>query len=100
MIAEASYCMHKLALFGKFEFVQKSFEELNIDEDDYGESLFPVHAYTIGINYDLFNLCKTRVAAGIHFTLYNEDKILYNLYGKNPASFEVYLRIYPGLMKM
>lgn len=99
-LVEASYRLNKFALYGKYEFVQKSTHELNLDDDVYGHDLFNVNAFTIGANYDLFNLNKTRVALGTHFTFYNEDKKLYSLYGKNPSALEVYLRIYPGMMRM
>jgi hypothetical protein len=100
VLLEASYRFNKLALFGRYEYVQKSTEELALDEGFYGSSLLPVNAYSLGFNYDLLQLNKTIIALGSHFTLYNEDKKLYSLYGKNPTAFEVYVRIYPGLMKM
>ena len=99
-LLEASYRINKLAIFGRYEYVQKSTEELSLNETFYGNTLFPVNAYTLGLNYDLLQVHKTRIAIGSQFTLYSEDKQLYSLYGKNPAAFEVYLRIYPGLMKM
>ena len=100
VLLEASYNINKLALYGKYEFVQKSTEELALNESLYGSTLFPVNAYTLGLNYDLLKLSKTKISIGSQFTLYNEDKKLYSLYGKNPMAFEVYLHIYPGLMKM
>ena len=39
----------------------------------YGDILFNVNAYTLGVNYDLLQLHKTKIAVGSHFTLYNED---------------------------
>ena len=99
-LLEASYHFKKIAFYGKYEYVQKSTEELNLDEGFYGNNLFNVHAYTIGINYDLFQIKKTKIAVGSHFTFYNEAKKLYSLYGKNPTALEVYLRIYPSKMKM
>ena len=99
-LVEASYHIKKIALYGTYEFVQKTTEELNLDEALWGDNLFPVNAYTLGVNYDLLQLNKTKIAVGTHFTFYNEDKKLYSLYGKNPTALEVYLRIYPSLMKM
>ena len=100
VLLEASYRIKKLALYGKYEFVQKSTEELNLNETMYGDNLFDVSAFTIGANYDLLQVNKTRIAVGTHFTLYKDPPILYSLYGKNPSAFEVYLRIYPSMMKM
>lgn len=99
-LLEASYHLKKIAFYGKYEYVQKSTEELNLNENSYGNTLFNVNAYTLGINYDLLQINKTKVAVGTHFTFYNDEKKLYSLYGKNPAAVEVYLRIYAGRMKM
>ncbi len=99
-LLEASYHFKKFAFYGKYEYVQKTTEELNLNEALYGNALFKVNAYTLGINYDLLQLNKTKIAVGSHFTLYNEDSRLSSLYGKNPTAVEVYLRIYPSIMKM
>ncbi len=99
-LLEASYRFKKIAFYGKYEYVQKSTEELNLDEGFYGNNLFNVHAYTLGINYDLLKLNKTNIAIGSHFTFYSEAQKLQNLYGRNPTALELYLRIYPSLMRM
>lgn len=100
-VIEASWKQHKAGLFSKYEYVQKSIEELVLDEDIYGhDAVFPINAITAGLNYDFLNLRATRLALGSQFTLYHADKNLNTLYGKNPMAFEVYLRLYPGMMKM
>jgi hypothetical protein len=101
LLLEGSWRKNKLAIYGRYEYVQKSVEELNLDETIYGHDvIFPVNAFTAGFNYDLLQMGKTRLSGGSQFTLYNADRKLNNLYGKNPMAFEVYLRLYPGLMKM
>ncbi len=100
-LLEASYRLRKLELYTRYEFVQKSREELNLDENLYGETtLYPVNALTFGLNYDLFQIGKFRVAAGGQLSAYHADNRLDNLYGKNPYGGEVFLRIYLSLMKM
>ncbi|MEJ8757252.1 hypothetical protein WG947_09615 [Pontibacter sp. H259] len=99
-LLEGSWRKKKLALHSRYEFVQKSAEELVLDEDEFGhDAVFGVNALTVGFNYDLLELGNTRVAAGSQFTFYHADSKLDNLYGKNPMAYEVYLRLYPGLMK-
>lgn len=100
-LLEGSWRKRKLAVHGRYEFVQKSVEELALSEVVYGkDAVFPVNAFTLGFNYDLFNIGKARVAGGSQISLYAADTKLDNLYGKNPMAFGVYLRLYPGLMKM
>lgn len=100
-LLEGSWRKRKLALHGRYEYTQKSVEELVLDEAVYGhDAVFPVNAFTLGFNYDLFNIKNARVAGGSQFTLYHADDRLNSLYGKNPMAFEAYLRLYPALMKM
>lgn len=101
VLTEAQWRRNRLAIHGRYEWVQKSVEELNLDENEYGsETLFPVNAVTAGFNYDLLQLGNLRLAAGSQITFYNTSERLSGLYGKAPMAFEVYLRIYPSIMRM
>lgn len=100
-LLEATLRLQRLALYTRYEWTQKSVEELDLDPVTYGDNaLFPVNALTLGLNYDLFYIGKFRVAGGGQLTGYHADNRLDNLYGKNPISGQVFLRIYPSLMKM
>jgi hypothetical protein len=98
-LIESSWHLSNLALYARYEYVQKSAEELTLEEA-FGESVFPVNAVTIGFNYDLLNIGKFVMAGGSQFTLYNSDSRLNRLYGRNPMAIEVFLRLFPALMKM
>ena len=54
---ESSWHRNKLALHGRYEYVQKSAEELTLEET-FGEAVFPVNAITLGFNYNLLNIEK------------------------------------------
>jgi hypothetical protein len=98
---EGEWRKNKLGLYGRYDYVQKNVEELVLDENVYGvDAVFPVNAFTLGFNYDLFKIGKANVAGGGQFSLYHADSGLDNLYGRNPTAFEVFLRLYPGRMKM
>jgi hypothetical protein len=100
-LLEGSWRRDKLAFHSRYEYVQKSAEELALNESDYGHgAVFPVNAFTVGVGYDIGHIAKARIAAGSQWTVYRADPKLNNLYGKNPMAFEVYLRLYPSLMKM
>jgi hypothetical protein len=99
-LAEASYVAKKNTVYGKYEWVQKSAEELNLDEGQYGhDSRFPVHAITAGYARALFTLANTNLSLGAQTTLYVVSNDLKDLYGKTPVAGEIYLRISPGLMR-
>jgi hypothetical protein len=101
VLAEASWRIKRLALHTRYEWVQKSAEELALNEQVYGAgAMFPVNAFTIGFNYDLLHSAATRLAVGSQLSIYHADSRLDGLYGKNPLAAEVYIRIYPGMMML
>ena len=96
ILLEGSYNIKRTAVYGRYEWVQKSIEELDLDESVFGhDALFPVHALTAGISYDVMVTGSTKIALGSQFSMYHPDKRLSTLYGDNPFAGEVYLRIYP-----
>jgi hypothetical protein len=100
-LLEGSWRNNRLALHTRYEWVQKSTEELSLDETAYGHhTLFPVNALTAGFNYDLLRFRQTRLAGGGQLTFYQADNKLNGLYGKNPMAVEFYLRLYPGRMRL
>ena len=101
LLAEASRKKKKLALYARYEWVQKTVEELNLNETLYGDAtIFSIHAGTLGCSYDLLHAAQTLVAIGAQFTVYHAPPKLNSLYGKNPLAAEVYIRVYPGRMAM
>ena len=57
VLAEASWHRQKLALYTRYEWVQKSVEELALDEASFGhDRLFPVNAFTIGFNHTVLTV--------------------------------------------
>jgi hypothetical protein len=99
-LLEGSLAIRRLALYGRYEWVQKSVEELGLPEEQFGhDALFPVNAVTLGGAYDVADIKPLRLSAGAQFSVYSADKRLDNLYGNTPMAVEVYLRLYPGLMR-
>ncbi|HEX5111434.1 MAG TPA: hypothetical protein VFV79_01195 [Saprospiraceae bacterium] len=95
VLLEGSWKKNKLELYSRYEWVQKSTEELDLDENIYGAtSVFPINSLTAGSCYDLFNIGQLIVSGGGQLTFYHADDRLDNLYGKNPMAFEVFLRLY------
>lgn len=99
VLLEGSYNVKRTAVYSRYEWVQKSVEELHLEEDGFGhDAVFPVHALTIGASYDVLNIGKTKIALGGQASFFNPDKRLSGLYGDNPVSGQIYLRIYPRVM--
>jgi hypothetical protein len=95
-LLESALQVNQTAIYGKYEFVQKSTEDLVLDEEIYGHGeLFPINAVTLGVQQKLISHWNTNLAAGLQGTWYKTPSALENIYGRNPFAFEVYLRIYP-----
>lgn len=100
VLAESAFSWKKNAIYGKYEFVEKSTDELALDEDKFGhDGKFPVSALTLGFNRKIFSLGKTDFSVGTQATLYMPEKPLESLYGSNPWAYQVFIRVSPGLMK-
>lgn len=97
---EGAWRKRKLSLYTRYEFAQKSGEELVLEPLFEEHQIFGIHALTLGGNYDILELKNTRLAAGAQWSIYRAPGSLDPLYGKNPMALQVYLRIYPALMKM
>jgi hypothetical protein len=61
---------------------------------------FRIGAYTLGGARDLFTSEKLTMAVGSDLTFYSKPAILDQLYGANPVSWKVFVRIRPGKMDM
>ncbi|HYX69193.1 MAG TPA: hypothetical protein VE825_08670 [Terriglobales bacterium] len=93
--------------------------ELNFLDKDYGltrlelvdkDELFPalpppepsfrIGAYTFGGVRDLVHDSKLQLGLGAAVTFYSKPSSLNAAYGDNPVSFQIFLRVRPGSMKM
>jgi hypothetical protein len=99
-LLEATLRLSRWAIYTRYEWVDKSLEELNLPEAVYGSSdpQFGINAVTLGAAYDLFRIGKLVVAGGGQATLNKPPAVLQGLYGKMPMSGELYLHIYPARM--
>lgn len=98
VLLEGNIALKKLALYTRYEWVQKSAEELNITPPFFVHTVFNINAITLGAAYDVFKIAQLNLAAGAQGTLYDADDMLNGLYGANPMAAEIYLRLYPTLM--
>jgi hypothetical protein len=62
--------------------------------------VFRVGAYTFGYVRDVWDTENWTVGLGGDFTFYSKPALLDALYGSNPTSYKLFLRIRPGRMKM
>jgi len=98
VLLEDNHKLGKNNLYSKYEFVQKSSEELRLDT--LGDAEFNIHAFTTGYNRIIFGAQYFEGIGGFQGTIYFPPKSLQGVYGKTPLALEVYLQIRPKLHKM
>lgn len=98
LLAESNFQLNnKNTVYGRYEFVQKSAGELDI-ETTYGDRRFDINKITVGYNHVLFSLGDFAVAAGTQLSVNIVPPSLQNLYGTLPMSGQVYLQLRPKLV--
>lgn len=101
VLGEATLRIKRAAFYARYEWVQKTGEELDLDPAAYeSDAIFPVNEIVTGASYDLLHVQPVNIAIGGQLSYYHTSEQLNALYGKNPMSGEIFLRIYPAIMKM
>jgi hypothetical protein len=96
---ESNLQLNRLAFYGRFENIEKSAGELLLEDFDH-DRLFRINALTFGMNYTVLQQWNTNVAIGAQASWYAPDASLDPIYGNNPMSAQVYIRISPALMNI
>jgi len=97
VLLEGVQQLPRQSIYGRYEFVQKSAEELVL-ENEYGHELFNIHKLTLGTNRQLFDIGPIQFLGGIQTSINVPPKSLQSLYGKAPMSGQVYVQFRPRLM--
>ncbi|SES85362.1 hypothetical protein [Hymenobacter actinosclerus] len=103
VLAETNVQLGKPAVYGRYEFVQKSDEELQLPTPEYPTASHPtfnVHSLTVGANYRVAQVANIDFTLGAQATVYRPEEAIRPYYGSTPVSGQVYLRLNPSLMKM
>ena len=100
VLLESNLQLSRAAVYGRYEFVQKDAEELDMHTAFPANPNFNIHAITLGTNYKLGSAKNTDLTLGVQGTLNVSPSALKTYYGATPTGFQVYLRINPSMMKM
>ncbi|QNF33179.1 hypothetical protein HUW51_10735 [Adhaeribacter swui] len=99
VLAESNLQLNKTGIYGRYEWIQKTPEELSLEQFEHDE-IFNVHALTLGVSRVVAQQWNTDLTIGVQGSVYAPGNQLKPIYGKVPVSGEVYLRINPSLMRM
>lgn len=97
-LVESNIQFDRTAIYGRYEWVQKGADELNIDSEIH-DQIYNVQALTIGANYVVLRKLNANIAVGGQVSVYSAPKLIQH-YGEYPMSAEVYIRLYPEAMRM
>ena len=97
ILLESNLQLNSTAIYGRYEFVQKSAEELEIPVED--NPAFNINDITLGVSQRLLSYMKTDLAIGVQSTLSVPQNDLKPFYGDMPLSVEFFFRIHPAMMK-
>lgn len=100
VLLENSLQFSKAAIYGRYEFVQKDAEEIDMQAAFPLNPNFNINAITLGTNYIISTVKSTNLTVGVQGTVNVSPSALKTYYGAAPIGFQVYLRINPALMKM
>jgi len=95
---DKNYLYTRLELVDKNELLRASERALLGITDDHPS--FRIGAYTFGGARDIWNTKKASVAIGSDLTFYSKPAVLDSLYGTNPVSWKLFLRVRPSKMEM
>lgn len=98
-VLESNLQLDKFAVYGKYEYIQKSALELVLSQFNEAQ-LFNINAVTLGMNYTILREFKTNFSLGVQASIFKTDSSLNAIYGSSPISGEIYMRISPTLMRM
>lgn len=100
ILLESTIQLPKTAVYGRYEFVRKDAEELDLTDIYPDNPNFNINAFTLGVNQILTTVKRTDLRAGVQGTMNFSPNFLQNLYGTAPVAVEVYLRISPSIIRM
>ena len=93
LLADSEAAFGRASVYARIEYVQREAHDLKLD--DLGERVLSVGALTAGVAWSLASNRPFLLHAGAQAAIYSVVDALAPAYGKQPFSFEVYLRISP-----
>ncbi len=95
---DKNYVYTRLELVDKDELLRSTARALLGIKDDHPS--FRIGGYTFGGAREVWNTKKFSMAIGSDLTFYSKPAVLDRLYGNNPVSWEIFLRLRPAKMDM
>jgi hypothetical protein len=95
---DKNYIYTRIELVDKDELLRREDRQLLGIREEHPS--FRIGAYTFGGDRDLWTTDNLQLAVGSDVTFYSKPTLLDKIYGNNPISWKLFLRIRPGKMDM
>jgi hypothetical protein len=95
-LLESAYRVNELALYGRYEFIQKDAHELDLHLPD--DLTFNIQGLTFGSSYQIFSSSDFQIMLGAQGTVNFINNQLQTYYGSTPFSAQIYLMLTPAFM--
>jgi hypothetical protein len=92
-LVESNVQMRRLAVYGRYEFVQKPADDLELSQ--FGEMIYDIHGFTFGANWRIATVFLTDILVGGQGKISGTHARLDRIYGNNPLAAQVYLNLRP-----
>lgn len=92
---EGNLQANRIAFYSRYEWIQKSNEELQITLPE--EVIYTFQNLSLGLNYQIGSWLDINTVVGIQSTMNFIPSALKTEYGTNPISFQAYIRFVPAL---
>ena len=96
ILIEGNYQFDRNALYSRYEFIQKSTDELHL-VSELGHRAFDIHAFSLGYNRTIWKVAGIEIIAGSKGTIHFSPGQFNPYYGKAPIALQAYLQIRPAL---
>jgi hypothetical protein len=96
LLLENNLQLNNNTIYHRYEFIQKSPAELDLDPTLFTKSNYNIHAFTLGYCLRFLSIRHVDVVEGVQGTIYFPDKGLQSLYSRNPLAVEIYIHFRPS----
>jgi len=99
-LIESNWQLNNNTLYQRYEYIQRSPEELDLDHVLFDKPYYDIHALTVGYSRRILSIKHIDVMEGLQTTVYFPQSQLQPEYGKVPVAFQIYLQFRPSLHRM
>ncbi len=96
VLLEGSLYHGKSNIYSRYEFVQRTDHDLQIERADQSHTIYDTHTISVGYSYNILSLASIDLSTGIQAGYNFLPRSLSGLYGSTPYALQVYVSLKPS----